>query len=76
MLLKRSNMFKKMPKPALRVLLGLFILSVVAVACNNKKKEEEKPAAKDTTQPAPTPAPTTPDSPMMKKDSMGVVPDH
>ena len=67
-----------MPKPLFTAVLGLFILSFTVVACNNKKKEEEKPAPKDTMQPAPTPAPVsaTPDTPMMKKDSLGVVPDH
>jgi hypothetical protein len=70
-------MLNKMPKPLYKTLLGLFILGFTVVACNNKKKEEEKTAPKqDTMQPAPTPAPSTPDTPMMKKDSMGVVPDH
>lgn len=67
-------MLNKMPKPLFKTLLGLFILGFTVVACNNKKKEDEKAAPKqESVQPTPTP---TPDSPMMKKDSMGVVPDH
>lgn len=51
-------MFSKMPKPVYRVLLGLFIFSLVAVACNNKKKEEKPadPAVQE--QPKMDPAPT------------------
>lgn len=74
-------MLRKMPKPALKVLAGLIILGTVVVACNNKKKDEAKPANADTgkvAEPQKT-EPTTPpvnDSPMMKKDTMPVVPDH
>jgi hypothetical protein len=69
-------MFNKMPKPVYQILIGLFFLSFTVAACNNSKKEEKPAAKQDSMQPAPTPAPTTPDTPMMKKDSMGVVPDH
>jgi hypothetical protein len=69
-------MFSKMPKPIYRVLLGLFFISLVAVACNNKKKEADKPAEE-------TPKENTAPTPPSVNDSLGtndtdkpVVPDH
>ena len=37
----------KMPKPAYRLILGVFLLSLVAASCGNKKNKD-KEAPKDT----------------------------
>ena len=55
----------KMSKPVYQFLLGLFMLSFVAVACNSKK-DDKKPATEDSIKVKPvdpgTNNPSTPDS--------------
>ena len=55
-----------MPKPAYRIILGVFLLSFVVASCGNKKSKE-KEAPKDTimskpVDPGTTPTPTAPDT--------------
>lgn len=65
----------KMPKPAYRIILAVFLLSFVVASCNNKKKDKEK-ETKDTIQVKPvdpgTNNPSTPDT--LKTDTISKKP--
>jgi hypothetical protein len=56
-----------------KILAGVLILSVVAVACNNKKDKKEEPPKEDTTKVEPAP-PMPPDTTQMDKDTGDVRP--
>ena len=59
-----------MPKPAYRLILGVFLLTFIVASCDNKsKKEKETTTDSITTKPVdPGTAPSTPDT--MKTDSV------
>lgn len=61
-------MFSKMPRPILKALCGLFIVSLLAVACNSsgEKKDDKKDTPPDTAVKV-TPAPAV-------KDTAGLLP--
>ena len=51
-----------MPKPAYRIILGVFLLSFVVASCGDKKAKE-KETTKDTIQVKPVDPGTTPSTP-------------
>jgi hypothetical protein len=68
-------MLSNMPKPILKTILSLFVLSFTIVACNSggDKKEEKKDTVVVTPPPAPTtPAPEDTAADLMKTDTMPV----
>jgi hypothetical protein len=66
-------MKKIMTKTAYKIILGLFLFSVTAVACNNKSKDKEKEkvdsAANRPTNPGDKMAPSNPTGDTTKIDS-------
>ena len=60
-------------KTAYRLLLGAFMLSLVAVACNNKKDKKDDTVKQDTTVVEPVPLPPVKDT-TMDKDTADVRP--
>lgn len=57
-----------------KILMAVIMLSVVAVACNNKKDKKDDAPKEDTTTVQPAPAITAPDTTKMDGDTMDTRP--